>query len=186
MWPWGHLAFGYVAYSLYRRLARREPPTDRGALAAAFGTQFPDLVDKPLAWWVGVIPNGRSLTHSVITATLIALVVYLVAARAERRSLAVAFAVGYASHLVGDSFGSLLGGTPERLAFLLWPLLPPVRYDDGELLAHLLGIELTPLFAAEFVFLVGALALWYLDGLPGTFGRLRSESERQRTRDSRQ
>ena len=48
MWPWEHLAIGYLAYSLLGRLAWRRPPTVGTAITVAFGTQFPDLVDKPL------------------------------------------------------------------------------------------------------------------------------------------
>ena len=48
MWPWEHLTIGYLAYSLLSRLAWRRPPTVGTAITVAFGTQFPDLVDKPL------------------------------------------------------------------------------------------------------------------------------------------
>ena len=48
MWTWEHLAIGYLAYSLLSQLAWRRPPTVGAAITVAFGTQFPDLVDKPL------------------------------------------------------------------------------------------------------------------------------------------
>ena len=63
MWPWDHLAFGYVWYTLASRGWDGRPPSNAAAIALAVGTQFPDLVDKPLAWWLDVLPAGRSLGH---------------------------------------------------------------------------------------------------------------------------
>lgn len=48
MWPWEHLAISYLAYSLLGRLAWRRPRPLREPPSVTFGTQFPDLVDKPL------------------------------------------------------------------------------------------------------------------------------------------
>jgi len=69
MWPWGHLAVGYLLWSVLVRDRRFRPPTGAETLLLAVGTQFPDAVDKPLAWSLGVLPNGRSLAHSVFLAT---------------------------------------------------------------------------------------------------------------------
>ena len=60
MWPWGHLALGYLLHSPLARARFGRPPTDRATLLLVIGTQLPDLVDKPLAWWLGVLPAGRS------------------------------------------------------------------------------------------------------------------------------
>jgi membrane-bound metal-dependent hydrolase YbcI (DUF457 family) len=169
MWPWEHLAFGYVLYSLWRRLSGRPPPTDATALALAFGTQFPDLIDKPLAWSFGVLPNGRSLTHSVITATLVVAVVLYVAHRRDRPTWGTAFAAGYYSHVVGDAVSPLLSGSWYELAFLLWPVYAPVEYGDGGFVSHFAELDLTSLFVVRsLLLLVPALALWAADGTPGT------------------
>ncbi len=169
MWPWGHLVFGYVVYSLWRRLSGNPPPTDTTALLLAFGTQFPDLVDKPLAWTFGVIPNGRSLTHSAITTTIIVVTVLYVAHRSSRLSYATAFGTGYYSHLIGDALNPLLGGSLYELGFLLWPLVPAIDYGDGGFLAHFAELELTPLFVVRILVLaVPAALLWIADGTPGT------------------
>ena len=57
MWPWGHLVFGYLLYLLVRPRAWRNG--DRFAvIVLMIGTQVPDIVDKPLAWWFGVLPSG--------------------------------------------------------------------------------------------------------------------------------
>ena len=60
MLPWGHLAVGYLAYSLAVRVRSGGPPAGLAVAALAVGTQFPDLIDKPLVSWVSVLPSGRS------------------------------------------------------------------------------------------------------------------------------
>ena len=49
MWPWEHLAFGYVLYSLGVRTLRGRTPRGPPVLVLAVATQVPDLLDKPLA-----------------------------------------------------------------------------------------------------------------------------------------
>jgi len=73
MWPWGHAAVGYLAYSLgYRASDRRL--TGAAVIALGVGTQFPDLIDKPLGWTFGVLPGGRTLAHSLLTVAVVAVV----------------------------------------------------------------------------------------------------------------
>src|SRR6056297_3615611 len=98
MWPWGHAVVGYLAYSGTTHVGWKRPPSHAATVALLFGTQFPDLVDKPLAWSLGVLPSGRSLAHSTLTAVLLVCVLYVVFAR--RRAVVGAFALGYASHLL--------------------------------------------------------------------------------------
>ncbi|PSQ17916.1 hypothetical protein BRC99_00275 [Halobacteriales archaeon QS_7_69_60] len=68
MLPWGHLAVGYLAYSLAVRGRTGGPPAGLATAALAVGTQFPDLIDKPLVAWVSLLPSGRSLGHSLLFA----------------------------------------------------------------------------------------------------------------------
>ena len=129
MLPWTHLAFGYALLLCVLVLSRRAG--SRGELLALLaGTQLPDLIDKPLAWWVQVLPSGRSLAHSLVFAVPVVLAVAVVARRYGRLEVGPAFAVGYASHLLGDTYAALWGWRTEELTFLLWPLLPPYPYDD--------------------------------------------------------
>lgn len=169
MWPWGHLGFGYLLLSAYNHLVGRRRPGDLEALALVVGTQFPDLIDKPLGWTLGVLPSGRSLAHSIITA---AIVVYAVArlARAYGTSgVGRGFAIGYASHLVGDSYGQVLDGEYGELTFLLWPALPLPEGAGTEtsIVAHFRHMEFTPVLL--FGLLVGSFAVlvWIFDGAPG-------------------
>ena len=167
MWPWGHAVFGYLLYRA-ALAARDAKPTGPAVLALGVGTQFPDLVDKPLAWSVGLLPSGRSLAHSLLTATLIVLLVAAVARRYDRDDVAAAFGVGYLSHLLGDALAPLVEWNPVFLRFLVWPLLPPPPYDaDSSFIEHFANIEVTPFFLFEFGLVALAVALWVRDGLPG-------------------
>ncbi|WP_135820846.1 metal-dependent hydrolase [Halostella litorea] len=181
MWPWGHLAAGYLLWTALVRERRFRPPTGAEAVLLAVGTQFPDLVDKPLAWSLGVLPNGRSLAHSMFVAAAVVAVAVALARRRDRPVLGVAFGVGYGVHLATDALPTLAAGRYADLAFLAWPLLPAVEYDtDPSFAAHFLGIEPTPLFLFEIGLSAVALAVWVRDGTPGvdalraTLGGLRT------------
>lgn len=150
MWPWGHLAFGYVGYLLVRPHAIRHG--DRLAvLAALFGSQFPDMVDKPLAWGFAVLPSGRSLAHSVFALVVVSAVVWAVAVEYDRREVAVAFPVGYVTHLLGDAVVPVYEGSYGELNYLLWPLLPAPEYDEPTGLLDALVVFTNPEFSATFL-----------------------------------
>jgi hypothetical protein len=179
MWPWGHLAFGYVIYSLTSRGWFDEPPRGPSVYLLAFATQLPDLVDKPLSWVFGVFPTGYSVAHSVFVAVPVAVAVALVAWRWNRLAVGVAFVVGYWSHLVGDL---LVGAVTEQqyvIERVLWPVatLPPyaVRmsaFDRGleyftEFVAHLRATNDPTLLLLYLGPFVAAFVIWIVDGMPG-------------------
>lgn len=178
MWPWEHLAVGYLAYAALVHARAGRGPTAGEAVAVAFGSQFPDLVDKPLAWEFGVLPAGLSLAHSSLVAGPLSLAVVYVAHRRGRPAVGVAFAVAYLLHLPADAlYGVLLGG-PPALGFLVWPLVPaPPQPDLGfvERVARLFGgLRLlvasprgTAYLLAEVVLVGSAAAAWVVDGAPG-------------------
>jgi hypothetical protein len=169
MWPWAHAALGYLCYTFYLQVRLDQRPVGLPVVALGIGTQLPDLIDKTLAWYVGVLPYGRSLTHSVFTGGLLLLAgVAVLRLRGANRS-ATAFAIGYASHFLGDAFGHLVDQSWADLAFLVWPLLP-IPDQGGELegvIAHLRNIEGSPLFLFGLALTAVGLALWYRHGLPG-------------------
>ncbi|WP_135828616.1 metal-dependent hydrolase [Halorussus halobius] len=168
MWPWGHLAVGYLVYSLAVRLRERRPPTGPAAIALAFGTQFPDLVDKPLAWTVDLLPNGRSLAHSLLAALLVVVAVGVVLRRWHRGGVATAFGVGYLTHLFGDALPPAVSGDVDALGFLAWPLAPPVEYGtEQSFAAHLGELGLDAVVSVEFGLAAAVVALWLVDGAPG-------------------
>lgn len=177
MWPWEHLALGYLLYSGYSRGRHRQPPPESAAVVLAVATQLPDLVDKPLAWTVGVLPSGTTLAHSALTAVPLVVLVLLATRWLDRSADGEAFAVGYGSHLLGD-MGYRLLVEDEPVTFLLWPLLsqPP---DDpagfvsklgeylGEFVAFLGTGEGVWYLLLEAALLAVAFLVWLRDGWPG-------------------
>lgn len=175
MWPWEHAAIGYIGYSAFCRL-RGKTPSDGAALGVLFGSQLPDLIDKPLAWWFGVLPAGRSLGHSLLFAIPVCIVVLLVADRYNRTDIGVAFTVGYALHLPADVISPMLFGGPPSTNFLFWPITPVAESTSWGIACELSPSGLYdcifgPLgfvyLIAELILLGGAFVLWLLDGRPG-------------------
>jgi hypothetical protein len=178
MWPWEHLAVGYLAFSVWCRIAVHSGPDTTDVFAVALGTQFPDLVDKPLAWGFDVLASGTSLAHSLLVAVPVAVAAVLTARHYDRNSVGVAFALGYLLHLPADAvYGGLVGGS-FNVNFLLWPLVPlhpapptPFFARATELFVEFVALLHTPVGYRYLVIesaLVGtALAAWLLDGRPG-------------------
>lgn len=182
MWPWGHLAVGYLLYTAGVRLLRTDH--DHLALVALLvGTQAPDLVDKPLAL-VGAVPYGRSLAHSLVVLAPACLLVLVVARRRGWGHAGAAFGLGALSHVVSDAWAGLVALDFERVTFLLWPLvaLPASSVREtptghAARLAESVGTTRAstggPLDVtlsepvAQFLLLVVAVLLWVAEGRPG-------------------
>ncbi|GAB7095411.1 hypothetical protein JCM30237_25640 [Halolamina litorea] len=175
MWPWDHVAAGYLLLSALHRLGWRRPPSRRAAVVVAGAAVLPDLIDKPLSWWLAVLPSGRSLGHSLLVALPLVAVVAAVGLSTERRSVALAFGAGYLSHLAGDVAYPLLVKGELRVGFLLWPLVPADSSGAGgglpyltDLVDDFIGFLSTPagaLYAAADLTLLGlALLAWVVDG----------------------
>jgi xanthine/uracil permease len=207
MWPWGHAA---VAYLLYRLIlvVRRDgnhgaetgsvsTPTGPAVLALGVGTQFPDLIDKPLAWSVSVLPSGRTLAHSALVWAAIAVVALAIVTRygsppdgarsagtpaadgggGTRRlptwlsvptpTVTWAFLFGYGSHLLSDLPPSVLTGDVAGAGYLLWPVVPAVVYAGEESWAAHFPPEVTAFALVQIGLAVVAVAVWVSDGSPG-------------------
>ena len=190
MWPWEHLAVAYVAVSLLARARGRRVGT-LGAAALAVGSQFPDLVDKPLAWSLALLPSGTTLAHSVFVATPVCLLAWALARRYGYADAGLAFAVGYALHLPGDIlYGPLTTGGEVSLDPLLWPLvakagtapaaglLTETLFYVNRYRAFLSRPEALGYVVLELSLLVSAAALWAIDGYPGLRPLLASRSRR--------
>jgi hypothetical protein len=174
--PLGHAAFAYLTYVAVAAATDRNLPARWALVPLAVGSQFPDLIDKPLAFY-GLLASGRSMGHSVfVAAVLVGGVAWRVRASGSstrsggwRHRLATvapgALAVGYATHLVGDVLAPVLAGRLWDARFLLWPLasVPRSPVDDVSPLVRLLRqyqqptahpqIELIALAATVFVLL---------------------------------
>jgi hypothetical protein len=177
MWPWEHAAAAYLAYSLSVRAVTGRPPREWPVLALAFGTQFPDLLDKPAEWVFGVLPS-TGVAHSVFVAIPLTLVLLAVGYRRERLGVSVGFSVGYLLHLPGDVFYDLLLGSEPSYHKVLWPLVPADVQSNVDLFALLarffdryadfiLSPAGLPYLLGEVALVGGTAALWLADGRPG-------------------
>lgn len=168
MWPIGHVAIAYLLYSASTRLRFDASPTAVAALILAIGAVFPDLVDKPLAWQLGVLPTGRTLAHSVLFLVPLVAVIYLWTRGRGVEEYGVAFGLGAISHSLVDA-APILWNSDATAGFLLWPVVSVPGYEsEAPTLLGLLASSLTdPYFLSEFVFLAGAVVLWRADGYPG-------------------
>ena len=178
MWPWEHFAVGYVVFSLWCRLNGGDRPHTVAVAAVALGSQFPDLVDKPLGWGTTVLPSGTSLAHSLLVAVPVAVVVVAVGRWVGHSRTATGFALAYLAHLPADVVYPMLLGDGPKLGFLLWPLVPAdptpptaVVGRAGELFAEFLAALSTPagyaFLVVEATLLGVAVLLWWTDGHPG-------------------
>ena len=135
MLPLGHFAFAYLWYAVYAAVGTRQLPVRLALVPLAIGSQFPGLLDKPLAY-LDVLTYGRSFAHSVFTFAVCTLTVWWVTMRLRGRwttespseqlrvVIPPAFALGYLSHLLGDTYRFLFIGDFWAARFLLYPLFP--------------------------------------------------------------
>lgn len=168
MWPIGHAAIAYICYTGSTRLRFDGGPGTFATVLVGFGSLFPDLVDKPLAWYLRVLPTGRSLAHTLVVLVPLAVLVYLVARRRGIGDLGIAFGLGVISHALVDA-APVLWNPDSSWEFLLWPILPLPGVEEGapSILALFRSSLADPYFLSEFVFLGIALLLWRADGYPG-------------------
>lgn len=189
MWPWEHLAVGYLCYSLAVHLVASRSPGGWPVIAVAVGTQFPDLVDKPLAWSLGVLPSGHSLAHSLLVAIPVSVLVVALGWRLDRdvdapsadfgrTRVGAAFAFGYLSHLPGDALYPALVGKELNVGFLFWPVVPAVESGGsvgletmvralfGRYVSELAYPTLSPYLAVELCLFLLVFLLWLYDGTP--------------------
>jgi len=170
MLPWGHAAVGYLCYTLWLRARNRHPPADLAVVALAVGTQFPDLIDKPLAWTFSVLPSGRSLGHSLVITAILAFGLWQLAQRFDRHREASAFLCGHLAHIVADMLPAVIAGEWIQLRTLAWPLVPvhvyPDELDRG-LIEFFLTLEPAAVPTSGVVLTVVAVVVWVTDGRPG-------------------
>lgn len=125
MLPSEHFIVALLPALTYVLLRDRRLPTPRFAALVFLGSQFPDLVDKPLAHQFGVLPSGRVFMHSLPIAVPFLLLVGLYGWKTDRLRLSGAFAFAHLSHLLADNYRPLFGPSPTVSPDLLWPLTAP-------------------------------------------------------------
>jgi len=181
MMPWSHLAVGYVAYSLFARIRHRDAPGDLPTLAAVLGSQFSDIVDKPVGYWLQY-HDGRSIGHSLFLLVPLCVAVYVVARSRDRHRVGVAFVIGVVTHVLGDLWRPILvRGAFKDPTYLLWPLFPAPEYDTDNFLSHIDNLVgavraleymtprqvLTSWVALQFAMVAVLFGIWMVDGFPG-------------------
>lgn len=175
MWPWGHLAVGYLCYVVYTQLTNRGAQTAFTIAGVAIGSQFPDIIDKPLAWTFAILPSGRSLAHSLLTAAILIFIVYRISRRWHHEETAVAFGIGYVTHSLADIGPEVVWGLVrgdisqlEWTTYLFWPLLEVPPYPtDSSFGAHFAAFVVDPYVLFQFGLSGVALAVWIASGTPG-------------------
>ena len=165
MQPIVHLSVGYLCYAAYTRWRRHERPRGVPVLVVLVGAGLPDLLDKPLAA-AGIVDVGRTVGHSLFTAAIVMTIVWLIATRCDRRPLAMAFVIGYTSHIAADVPWHVLSGDIDELGFLLWPVTEMPAYTGVKPLGTVGGVEVTTLWLEAVIFVAG-IGLWWRDGKPG-------------------
>lgn len=124
MRPWEHVVVALlpvVAYSLarYQRL-----PGEDMVLVVFFASLLPDIVDKPLAWTLGILPSGRMLAHSLVVALPVILLVVLASYWLGYAPHGLGFAWGYLSHLAADFYPVLWQGRGySYYPNMFWPIM---------------------------------------------------------------
>lgn len=174
MWPWGHVALAYLLFTGWHRVHGRRP-SDAATVALGVGALLPDLVDKPLHWWAGLLPTGRTLAHSALVLGAVTALLLAVGRRRDWPHVRP-FLAGWWAHLLGDALPTLLADGPSYLTFLAWPLLASPVYPEGPQL-----VLVDPLFVAEAALTLLALVVWVRDGAPG-LGLIRRSARRVRRR----
>ena len=184
MLPWEHVAVGYLLYSIVVHALRGHRPTGLPVVVVGVASVLPDLVDKPLGWWLGVLPS-LGLGHSVFFAVG---AVSLAWAFAGER-YATPLGIGLVSHLVGDVFYKAAVAGRLEWKFLLWPLVEQPTSGGTEFLSQFwywMGFYVEFLTSPEGMAYLGfeiallgtALLLWIYDGFPGLApGSFRREPE---------
>ena len=116
MYPAGHIVVAtgvaWGAERFARRLIPRRPnaPNERAQASAgslfdyrlvALGAWLPDIIDKPLGWWILDDPSyEHSFAHSLLFVWILTLPGLIFARRSDRRLLSLAF--GDAMHVLCD------------------------------------------------------------------------------------
>lgn len=165
MQPIVHPVVGYLCYAGYTRIRQGSRPRGEPTLVAVFAAILPDLIDQPL-WAVGVTPVGRTVAHSLFGAAVIVGIAGVLARRADRPDLGVAFAIGYGSHVAADVPWHVLAGDYEELGFLLWPVTEMPAYSGVKPIGSVAGVEITTLWLEGVIFVAG-VSVWLYDGRPG-------------------
>lgn len=158
--PPEHFLVAAVPASGYLVWQTRRLPGVHALFVIGVGSQFPDLIDKPLAHLFFLLPRGRVGTHSLPIAIPIAALALYVAWTLNRRRAGGIFVFAYGTHLVADFHGVVLSPDPRVPTALLWPLVPSAtRLEPGWAGPNSINVKLWSLFSAV-ILVLGLFRLW--------------------------
>lgn len=112
-----------LAYVLVRD---RGLPSARLVAIVFVGSLFPDLIDKPLAYELSLIPSGRVFMHSLPFAIPLMAIVGVYGWKTNRLRASGVFAFAYSSHLAVDNHEEYMEAGSQIPSDLFWPFLSPV------------------------------------------------------------
>lgn len=141
MLPPEHFLVAFIPLLVYVLVRDKQLPSLRFVAVVFLGTQFPDLIDKPLAHQFGVLPSGRVFMHSLPTAIPVLLIIGLYGWKTNRLRLSSAFIFSHLSHLLADNYRLLIQSKPQIPADLLWPLTQPIARPVAPYWAGARGIN---------------------------------------------
>jgi len=168
MFPWGHAALAYVLYSGFTDSRYDSHPTDYHPVLLGFASLLPDVIDKPLAWNLNLIPVGRSIFHSLLILIPLAVTIYWISARRNHRRIGHTLLIGLLSHPLGDVLDSVFTVPRfEAPTYLLWPVITAPPPDENLGYAQLWAFDVGPFFYFETALVLAASVLWIHHGLPG-------------------
>ena len=177
MWPWEHVLFAYVFFSIFHRMWYGTPPPDWPVVALVVGSLLPDVIDKPLAWQFGIFEGGYAVGHSVFVAIPVSLMIYLIARQYGFERIGLGFIFGYLLHLVGDVLPPTIRHGELRLEPILWPFVEQEDHHTTfiggfqeniiEYATYLLALEMTPVLMLQLGSVFVGILLWLVDGMPG-------------------
>lgn len=161
MFPLGHFVVAAVPAVSYLMLQDRRLPGLQAVFVIGVGSQFPDLIDKPLSHLVFLLPpGGRIGAHSLPIAIPISVITLYVAWKLNRARAGEVFVFTYGVHIIAD-YRELLVPGGKAPAGLLWPLVPapPGRVEPWWAGPDSINVKLWSLFSA-LVLVVGIVRLW--------------------------
>jgi hypothetical protein len=160
LYPPTHIAFGYL-FARKRLLSLRAA---RYVWFLAVVTLVPDFVDKGLHYGLGLFASGRNICHNVFILVLLCVGYRMTRARDFSAYIELTL-IGFFSHFLADILQSLVkwtytdySSTPGWYLYTLFPLSdPPLRSWAIDWIN----------IAWETLIVIGSIAIWVHDGLPG-------------------
>ena len=161
MLPHEHFLVAALPVVGYFLLRYQRLPSKSTIFVVFVGSQFPDLVDKPLAHTVALLPSGRVFMHSLPFAIPISILVLWYGIVTDRPALSDGFVFAYVIHIFADWQHMLRAG--ELPPNLLWPFMEPLPSPVEPFWAGPGGINVSLWTMFSIVVLSGTLLLVAMD-----------------------